>query len=373
MKEEIAELLAESKKLTALYVEDDRDVRREGKELLENIFFQIDEAENGEEGLTLYKEKGYDVIFTDINMPLMDGLEMVEKIKEFHPAAKIVFMTAFGDEEKILRALDLKAEAYLKKPTKLENLLHATKKVVESIAYENKEDEKKRLLVDQARYEISNELLSKIAHHWRNPLNVISVNLQMLKEDYEYGEDLKNFFEEKFPQMESKINEMSESIEIFSSIYKESRASILFNVAENINKVVLVVGPLFEEKNISFILDIEEALEINSKPNEFNHVISILITNSCEAATKDNKVEIESKNIDENTFQVRIKDDCGGISEEIITNLFMPYNSTKPANKRSGLGLYVAKNIVKYKLNGQIEIKNIENGTEVLMTLPKKL
>jgi two-component system, chemotaxis family, chemotaxis protein CheY len=74
------------------------------------------DAKNGKEGLELYKELSPDVTFMDINMPVMDGLEAVKKIREINNTAVIIMLTAVGDEETIKIATELGVNAFLCKP-----------------------------------------------------------------------------------------------------------------------------------------------------------------------------------------------------------------------------------------------------------------
>jgi len=104
------------KNLTCLYVEDDDFIKESFSFMLKRYFKELFIAQNGAIGLELFKEKNPDIIISDIRMPVMDGIEMVSKIKELDPNAYVIFITAFSDVEYLKAAIDLGVEGYITKP-----------------------------------------------------------------------------------------------------------------------------------------------------------------------------------------------------------------------------------------------------------------
>jgi len=103
-------------KFTILYVEDDMDTQRLIKKVLSSSAKEVFVASDGEEGLSLYKERQPDIVLTDISMPNMDGLEMAKKIKEIVPNQTIGIFTAFDEPEYLKKAAELDIGTYLLKP-----------------------------------------------------------------------------------------------------------------------------------------------------------------------------------------------------------------------------------------------------------------
>lgn len=120
------------KTLTVLYVEDEAMVREEVSKFLRRRFSRVDEASNGSEGLELFRKNDYDIVITDIKMPVMDGLRMAEKIREVRDGMPIVIVTAFSDTDYFLKAIDLGVDGYVKKPINTEQLLSETYKATHS-------------------------------------------------------------------------------------------------------------------------------------------------------------------------------------------------------------------------------------------------
>ena len=110
------------KKLNALYVEDEKDIREPFSFLLKKYFKNVYVGKNGKEGLELFEKYNPDIVITDIRMPVMDGIEMSKKIKEINPQALIIVITAFSDTDYLQKAIDIGIDAYLTKPIELDKL-----------------------------------------------------------------------------------------------------------------------------------------------------------------------------------------------------------------------------------------------------------
>jgi DNA-binding NtrC family response regulator len=106
-----------------LVIDDERPIRRTLCEILEFEKFEVDQAENGEEGLIMAQKKEYDVILCDIKMPKMDGIEVLEKIKELEHDSTIVMISGHGTIETAVDALKKGAFDYIPKPPDLNRLL----------------------------------------------------------------------------------------------------------------------------------------------------------------------------------------------------------------------------------------------------------
>ncbi len=111
-----------------LIVEDDHASRLFLESLLESNNYEFRSAENGIEGLNIFDEYNPDIVLSDIKMPIMDGLELLEAIRDKNSDAIVVIVTAFGSENYAIQALHLGANNYLKKPVSGQELLRLLKK-----------------------------------------------------------------------------------------------------------------------------------------------------------------------------------------------------------------------------------------------------
>lgn len=111
------------KDATILCVEDDEDIRFLIERALKRYFSEILLAENGEEGLKIYKEKKPDIIISDIQMPIMDGIEMARQIKKEAPDFPIIVTSAYNEEVHLNNAKAIGIEKYVRKPIIMKDLI----------------------------------------------------------------------------------------------------------------------------------------------------------------------------------------------------------------------------------------------------------
>lgn len=113
-----------------LIVDDSRTSRRILRNLLVEEGYEVVEAENGEDGIQKYKEETPELVTMDITMPVMDGLEALKEIKEYDSGAKVIMVTAAGQESKVMEAVKLGAAEFVTKPFEKEKILDTVRKVV---------------------------------------------------------------------------------------------------------------------------------------------------------------------------------------------------------------------------------------------------
>ena len=105
-----------------LYVEDEKDIRHEMSEILSLDFANIIIAENGQDGLKMYKEHNPELVITDVKMPYMNGIDMSKSILEINKDAKIIVITAFNENDYITRAKEIGIKIYINKPVNINKL-----------------------------------------------------------------------------------------------------------------------------------------------------------------------------------------------------------------------------------------------------------
>lgn len=128
------------KELNILYVEDDLSTQEELAFFLEQHVAQLHVANNGQEALDLYKSHDIDLVLSDINMPVMDGITLASEIREINENAKIVLLTAYNDTEFLLKAIQANVDNYLQKPIDLSQMMNTIGKLSKTI-FLSKENE----------------------------------------------------------------------------------------------------------------------------------------------------------------------------------------------------------------------------------------
>lgn len=116
--------------LHILYIEDDLSILNEMKRILES-FFIVSIATNGEEALSIFRKNKIDIIISDINMPIMDGIEFLHILRENDENIPFVFVTAKSDLNRILEAIKLDIDGYILKPLDVRNLFEIINKIID--------------------------------------------------------------------------------------------------------------------------------------------------------------------------------------------------------------------------------------------------
>lgn len=134
-----------------LYVEDEKEIRETVIEILKRRVSKLYAANNGKEGLEVYKSQKPDVIITDIKMPLMSGLEMARKIKAEDDQTQIIITSAHSDANFFIDAIDIGIDQYLLKPINKQKLFASLDKCIEKVVLQN-------------RIEQQNKYIEKLSH-----------------------------------------------------------------------------------------------------------------------------------------------------------------------------------------------------------------
>jgi len=118
---------------TILFVEDERALRENYVRYLKRYFTHVYEAGDGEEAYQIYKDKKPQLLIIDINIPKLNGLELLKKIRKFDHTTKAIMLTAHKDVEYLLEATELNLTKYLVKPITREDLKKSLALAVESM------------------------------------------------------------------------------------------------------------------------------------------------------------------------------------------------------------------------------------------------
>ncbi|MFH1082372.1 MAG: response regulator, partial [Pseudomonadota bacterium] len=179
-----------------LVVDDEQELCARIKRELENERYQVGVGYDGAEGLEYFKNNRVDIVITDIKMPVMDGLEMLEKCREIRNNFRSIVITGFGDHEKAIRALKFGAFDYLRKPISIGELITVTESAVDHLMI------KRGLLAHARQVEIEAALKTRYAarlkrekHFSDNIINTIPDSLLVLDKDLRIKRANRSFYE----------------------------------------------------------------------------------------------------------------------------------------------------------------------------------
>ena len=247
----------------------------------------------------------------------------------------------------------------------------------------DKHQEKDRILAQQQKMVAMGQMIENIAHQWRQPLSVISTSASGLK----LKKQLNILEDEELIKSIDKIVDtakyLSDTIDDFRYFFKPQKDKTKFSLAKNIEKSLSFLEATLKENSIKVEFDYED-IDIIAYETELIQVFINIINNSKDAfiekKIEDRVIFISIKKFP-NRILIEIKDNAGGVEEDILDKVFEPYFTTKHQYNGTGIGLYMSNQIIKTHLNGDIFMKNCsfkyknieQKGAITTIVLPKNI
>jgi len=279
------------------------------------------------------------------------------------------------DSAQAERNLTLKAFSHLISQTTLEfeELNQSLKERVKEEVEENIKKEK--MLQKQSRLAQMGEMISMIAHQWRQPLGAINSSvigveskIAIGKFDFTIENDRTKFFtflDRKLTNITEYIATLSETIDDFRNFFKPDKQKELVNIIEPVKRALKIVENSMSSKGIEITTKYSNDSELLIYQNELMQVILNILKNSednfVEKAIANPKINIEIYFKKQNYFII-IQDNGGGIPDSILSKIFDPYFSTKNEKNGTGLGLYMSKIMIEEHHNGFLNVENKNGG-----------
>jgi signal transduction histidine kinase len=241
----------------------------------------------------------------------------------------------------------------------------------------NKEVEKNRqkdnMLLQQSKLAIMGEMISMIAHQWRQPLSTINMIVQSLIFKSTLGELKPNEMEKELNDVKDISLEMNSTIDDFKNFFKPTKERVVVSIKECIDDSIRLISALLKNNNIDVSIECKEEIRAEIFDREFKQVVINVLNNAKDALLENNqdnnrKIYIDISKNSTNAI-ITIEDNAGGIPSEILDKVFDPYFSTKSKNG-TGLGLYMSKIIIDEHLEGNLSVKNSDNGAIFKIIIP---
>ncbi len=235
-----------------------------------------------------------------------------------------------------------------------------------------KEKKHQLIMLQQSRLAQMGEAISMIAHQWKQPLNTLVFLNSTIIAKYKNNTLTKEIMEQ-FEKRSSKIIfQMAKTVDNFRNFFKPEKEKTIFSLNDTISESIEILQPILDKNKITLIINLDNDTKILGYKNEFGQAIVNIINNSIDAFIQrdiNNRKIIIKKYETANLSTIIIKDNAGGIKNDILPHIFEPYFTTKERSGGDGVGLYMTKLIIEKHMNGSINIENIENGIEIKITL----
>jgi len=218
------------------------------------------------------------------------------------------------------------------------------------------------LLQQQTRLAAIGEMMANIAHQWRQPLSAITSSISGLKLKQEFGLLDDNDISEVNDQILKNAEFLSKTIDNFRNFFKKDQIKRKFFIADSINETINIIKASYDNHFIQLDTDFDESIYYFGSDNMLSQVVLNLLSNSKDALVHNNideKHVMISLSMNNDNIKIEVKDNGGGIKEDIQEKIFDPYFTTKHQHQGTGLGLYMSNQIVQNHFNGQITVQNI--------------
>lgn len=254
---------------------------------------------------------------------------------------------------------------------KLEKINLELEKMFKKELDENRK--KEALIIYQARLAAMGEMIANIAHQWRQPLNNLGLVLSNIEDAYTYNDLDSEFLHHSIDKSRKLISKMSDTIDDFRYFLNPKNEKKHFSIYTSILSVLDLLEENLRFHHIDISFDSISDVHVDGYENQFSQAIFNIITNSIDAlACSSSHIRkiIISIYEEDGLAVTEIKDNAGGVSEDIIHKVFDIYFTTKKESKGTGLGLYITKTIIENNMDGKVELKNLADGVIMKVLIP---
>ncbi len=248
-----------------------------------------------------------------------------------------------------------------------ENLYEKVKEQVAKLRLQDK------MLFQQSKLAAMGEMMDAVAHQWKQPLGVIQLKANEIEMMVSFNELTNEYGLDVSEKIQRQVNHLIETIDEFRSFFRPKMNLEEITIKKLIDSTLLLMKDELVKNTIQTTFIGDETLTVNLIPNEFKHVLLNIISNTKYEFERQNKKDAKIEFMVEtfnDTIQLKIQDNAGGVPEDLISTIFNVNVTTKPEGKGTGIGLYMSKNIIE-KIHGTISVKNNDKGALFIISIPK--
>lgn len=371
-------------KISILVVEDEEVIRTIFSETFVSWGFDVQVASNGKEALDLTIENQFDIIVTDLNMPYVNGIELIKKLKDKNYLAEIIVITGFATIDNAIEAMKAGAFDFITKPVNFDHVKFVINKCKQQIA-SRQENSQLRILNEKLTRlnEIKDKFLSITNHELRTPVTIIKGYVDVLDM---YVDDDSSDLKEIVDIMKFSVNELIDRLENIHNLSQLDRKNLPFSYKEGNVVPVLIetlkeISVLYKKRNITLKLkSIPKNVPVYADFYRMKQVFRELLQNALKF-TEDGGSVFVSGTVIENKVYLVFEDTGVGIPVNEQKLIFEPFYEVQDTvnHKTSesefmggglGIGLSLVKEIVTAH-DGTIEVSSEPGkGSKFMIMLP---
>ncbi|MGB6927658.1 MAG: response regulator [Syntrophobacteria bacterium] len=373
---------------TVLFVDDEKDICDVLSISLSDLGYKVYTAENGQEALRIIQEINPPIVLTDIRMPVMDGIELLRRIKLQNPETEVIMVTGHGDMDLAIKSLKHEATDFIVKPIKDEALEIALKRALERISLrrqlreytENLEElvqEKSAKLVQAERLAAVGETIAGLSHAIKNIAGGLEGGTFVLEKGIEL--DNKDYISQGWEAVRFSFEKIKDlSVDLLNYAKFTDLNFIFSDPNEPAREVAELMKTRAEKLGINLKMDLSSDLKtIRFDPDAIHHCLLNLVTNSIDAVLGEDSSNTPKEVLLETTkpegwgVEYKVTDNGCGMPDEVREKLFTSFFSTKGATG-TGIGLMITKKVVDAH-EGLIQSETEEGvGSVFTIRLPER-
>lgn len=224
-----------------------------------------------------------------------------------------------------------------------------------------KESQMNLLMQQQSRLAALGEMMGNIAHQWRQPLSAITATISGLEVNNQLGLVDKNDITKACTNIMKSSEFLTKTIEDFRSFFKKDTPEHTFFITNTINQVINIIKASYDSNGIILKTKLDTQISINGVDSLLSQVILNILSNAKDVLSSidiDKKIVYIELRQENDKVLILIKDNGGGVKDEIKNKIFDPYFTTKHQSVGTGLGLYMSSQIIKTHFDGTINVDN---------------
>lgn len=361
-----------------LVIDDEEGIRKVLGISLRDAGYEVLEAANGEIGMDLFQCENPPIVITDIKMPGLDGMAVLERIKSISPDTEVIMITGHGEMALAIQSLQLNASDFITKPIHDQALFISLKRAEERLAWKrlskrNNEELKAKVkeattelmrvqkeLLQAERLAATGQTVAGLAHAIKNILGGLKGGRYVVNKGFELNE--MKYLKEGWEMVERNIERVSgltKDLLNFCRDRKPEQESI--NPNDLIREVYDLYRAQAKQQGVLLRLSLDEKMEtVELDPQGMQEVLTNLVGNALEACTMGEEaipnpeVVMTSRILPEGKILLEVKDNGLGMDREVRNKLFTIFFSTK-GSRGTGLGLLLSQKIVR-EHGGEIQV-----------------
>ncbi|MFZ5809086.1 MAG: response regulator [Chloroflexota bacterium] len=368
-----------------LVIDDEQGIREGSKRALSALGYEVDTAENGEQGLEFVQKTVYDLVLLDVMMPGVSGIDLIEKIHEVDVDTVCIIITGYATVEMAVRAIKQGAYDFLTKPFTVDDLrlvveqgLERRRLTLETKRLQFIELEAKRLEEEKARLEeldrAKMQFIRLVTHELQAPIAAIHTYVKLILEGYVPPEKINETLEKCLGRAEEQMAMIKDLLELGRAQIVDQRASEtdiypdkeLYEVVEGLKKQAI-------EKGLDVRISVQENIPaVKGNADRMRSVWRNLIENAIKY-TERGYVEINLK-AEGGQIIGEVSDSGIGIPSEDQQHLFQEFFRAKNAKTGhqpgTGLGLVIVKKAIE-GMGGNVKVTSQEGkGSSFIFSIP---